>query len=120
ATIIPILLGSEGEPLDVGRATRTIPPGIRRAIAARDLGCIHPDCDAPAPRCEAHHVQHWTNGGPTALNNLVLLCPRHHWTIHHDQWRITFHEGIPHVIPPPLIDPEQRPRRNTMHNPPSG
>ncbi|HEX3812294.1 MAG TPA: DUF222 domain-containing protein, partial [Mycobacteriales bacterium] len=117
ATIIPILLGSEGEPLDIGRATRTIPPGIRRAIVARDLGCIHPDCDAPAPRCEAHHVQHWTNGGPTALNNLVLLCPRHHWTIHHDQWQITFHEGIPHVIPPPLLDPQQRPQRNTRHHP---
>jgi hypothetical protein len=99
ATIIPIVLGSEGEPLDVGRATRTIPPGIRRAIVARDLGCIHPDCDAPAQRCEAHHVRHWANGGATALSNLVLLCPRHHWTIHHDQWQIVFHEGIPHVIP---------------------
>jgi hypothetical protein len=120
ATIIPILLGSEGEPLDVGRQTRTIPPGIRRAIVARDLGCIHPDCDAPASQCQTHHVQHWANGGATALSNLVLLCPRHHWTIHHQNWQIVFHEGIPHVIPPPLLDPERQPRRNTMHNPPSG
>ncbi|HEX3815605.1 MAG TPA: DUF222 domain-containing protein [Mycobacteriales bacterium] len=119
ATIIPILLGSEGEPLDVGRQTRTIPLGIRRAIVARDLGCIHPDCDAPAQRCEVHHVHHWANGGATALSNLVLLCPRHHWTIHHDQWRITFLHGRPHVIPPPLLDPNQQPRRNTRHDAPN-
>jgi hypothetical protein len=115
ASVIPIVLGSDGEPLDVGRASRTIPAGIRRAVVARDIGCVHLDCDQPAPRCEVHHVRHWANGGPTALNNLVLLCPRHHWTIHHDQWRITFQKGIPYVIPPPLLDPEQRPRRNTSH-----
>jgi hypothetical protein len=115
ASIIPIVLGSDSEPLDIGRTSRTIPLGIRRAVVARDIGCVHLNCDAPAQRCEVHHVRHWANGGPTALNNLVLLCPRHHWTIHHDDWQITFQKGIPYVIPPPLIDPEQRPRRNSMH-----
>ncbi|HEX3811238.1 MAG TPA: DUF222 domain-containing protein [Mycobacteriales bacterium] len=115
ASVIPIVLGSDSEPLDVGRASRTIPLGIRRAVVARDIGCVHLGCDAPAPRCEVHHVRHWANGGPTALNNLVLLCPRHHWTVHHDDWQIVFQKGIPYVIPPPLLDPEQRPRRNTMH-----
>jgi hypothetical protein len=120
ASVIPIVLGSDSEPLDVGRASRTIPTGIRRAVVARDIGCVHPNCDQPAQHCEIHHVQHWANDGPTALNNLVLLCPRHHWTIHHDNWQITFIQGRPHVIPPPLIDPEQRPRRNTRHDLPSG
>jgi hypothetical protein len=120
ASIIPIVLGSDGEPLDVGRATRMIPLGIRRAVVARDIGCVHLGCDAPAQRCEVHHVRHWANGGSTAVGNLVLLCPQHHWTIHHENWQITFQKGIPYVIPPSLIDPEQRPRRNTMHHLPGG
>jgi hypothetical protein len=100
ATLIPAVLGSTSEPLDVGRATRTIPPAIRRALVLRDHGCIHPGCPRPADWCDAHHVQHWTHGGPTALTNLVLLCPEHHWTIHHTAWKITFLQGIPHLIPP--------------------
>jgi hypothetical protein len=115
ASVIPIVLGSDSEPLDVGRASRTIPLGIRRAVVARDIGCVHLNCDATAQRCEVHHVQHWANGGATALNNLVLLCPRHHWTIHHENWRIVFLGEIPHVIPPPILDPLQKPRRNTRH-----
>jgi hypothetical protein len=119
ASVIPIVLGSDSEPLDVGRASRTIPIGIRRAVVARDVGCVHLDCDATVQRCEVHHVRHWANGGATAVNNLVLLCPHHHWTIHHDNWQITFIQGIPHVIPPPLLDPQQQPRRNTRHHLPT-
>jgi hypothetical protein len=63
-------------------------------------------------------VQHWADGGPTALSNLVLLCHHHHWIVHHDDWRIAFLNGIPHVIPPPIVDPYQQPRRNTMHDQP--
>jgi hypothetical protein len=118
AAIIPIVLGANSEPLDVGRATRTIPAGIRRAVAARDIGCIHPGCTAPAAWCQTHHVQHWADGGPTALHNLVLLCHHHHWIVHHDNWQITFLNGLPHVIPPPIIDPHQQPKRNTMHDQP--
>jgi 5-methylcytosine-specific restriction protein A len=113
-----MVLGSQGEPLDIGRATRTIPAGIRRAVVARDIGCIHPGCTKPAAWCQAHHVKHWANGGPTALANLVLRCHQHHWIVHHDGWHITFREGIPHVIPPPLVDPRQQPRRNTTHDQP--
>jgi hypothetical protein len=118
AAIIPIVLGSQSEPLDIGRATRTIPTGIRRAVAARDIGCIHPGCSAPAAWCQTHHVQHWADGGPTALHNLVLLCHRHHWIVHHERWHIEFRDGIPYIIPPPVVDPRQRPRRNTMHDQP--
>jgi hypothetical protein len=64
--------------LDVGRATRTIPPAIRRALAARDGGCTHPGCGRPDRWCDAHHIVHWADGGPTSLDNLTLLCRRHH------------------------------------------
>jgi hypothetical protein len=115
SSVIPMVLGSQGEPLAIGRASRTITPEIRRAVVQRDIGCIHTDCDQPANHCQIHHVHHWANGGRTAIDNLVLLCPRHHWTIHHDDWRIVFIQAIPHVIPPPLIDPTQQPKRNTKH-----
>jgi hypothetical protein len=118
ASVIPMVLGSQGEPLDVGRASRTIPAGIRRAVVARDIGCVHPGCTAPAAWCQAHHVKHWADGGPTSLANLVLLCHRHHWIVHHDGWQIVLLGKLPHVIPPPLVDPRQQPRRNTMHDQP--
>ena len=57
ASVIPMVLGSQGEPLDIGRASRIIPPGIRRAVVARDVGCVHPACDQPATNCQTHHVQ---------------------------------------------------------------
>ena len=66
--------------LDVGRKTRTIPPAIRRALTARDTQCQFPGCSAR--RCDAHHVVHWADGGVTALDNLVLLCRRHHRLLH--------------------------------------
>lgn len=116
ASIVPVVLGAAGEPLDVGRATRTIPPAIRRALVVRDKGCIHPGCPKLAEWCDAHHVIPWLDGGATAVDNLVLLCSAHHWIVHHTAWRITFIDGIPHVIPPPLIDPGQRPQRNTLHD----
>jgi hypothetical protein len=118
AAIIPIVLGANSEPLDVGRATRTIPTGIRRAVVARDVGCVHPGCTAPAAWCQIHHVKHWADGGSTSLGNLVLLCHQHHWIVHHNGWQITFVDRIPHVIPPPILDPHQQPRRNTMHDQP--
>jgi uncharacterized protein DUF222/HNH endonuclease len=116
AAIIPTILGSNSEPLDLGRATRTIPPAIRRALILRDKGCIHPGCPRPADWTDAHHVRHWSAGGPTALTNLVLLCHKHHWIIHHTEWRIVFQQGIPYVVPPSLIDPDQTPQRNTLHD----
>ena len=71
---------ADGDVLDVGRKTRTIPPAIRRALAARDTGCRFPGCTSR--RCDAHHVEHWADGGATSLDNLVLLCRRHHRAVH--------------------------------------
>jgi hypothetical protein len=70
----------QGAVLDVGRRTRTIPSAIRRALTARDTRCQYPGCTAR--RCDAHHLVHWADGGATALDNLVLICRRHHRLVH--------------------------------------
>ena len=80
ASLVQMRHDAEGEVLDVGRKTRTIPPSIRRALAARDTGCRFPGCTSH--RCDAHHVQHWSDGGATSLDNLVLLCRPHHRAVH--------------------------------------
>jgi hypothetical protein len=88
AKIIPIVLSSDGLPLDVGRTTRTIPPAIRTALNERDKACKAPGCDRPLSWTDAHHVQSWLDGGITALSNLVLLCRRHHTMVHQGKLRI--------------------------------
>ena len=79
--IVTTVDGPRGEPLAVGRRTRGIPPAIRRALHNRDRGCRFPGCPA-THRLHGHHVRHWANGGETALDNLVLLCPTHHRLVH--------------------------------------
>ena len=81
---------ADGLPLDVGRAARTEPPGLRRALEARDQGCRWPGCDALAAWSTAHHINGWRRGGRTALNELVLLCHVHHACfVHQLGWTIT-------------------------------
>jgi hypothetical protein len=82
ATVSRIVSGPGREPLEVGRATRTVPAGLRRALDLRDRGCTHPGCDVPAHWCDAHHIVHWAHGGRTDLENLRLLCRRHHGWAH--------------------------------------
>jgi hypothetical protein len=113
ADIIPVLLGSEGRVLDIGRTTRIFPPHIRKAITARDQGCAFPGCTIPAPWCEAHHITYWSHGGPTGTDNGTLLCSHHHHLIHKENWTIQVKTGVPWFIPPPHIDPRQKPQRNT-------
>jgi hypothetical protein len=78
-----------------GRKTRTIPPALRRALRARDRGCRFPGCEARR-FVDGHHVQHWARGGPTTLENLVLLCRLHHRLVHEGGWqvdrRMRFHD----------------------------
>jgi hypothetical protein len=113
AKLIPIVLGAASEPLDIGRITRLIPTGIRRALTTRDRGCAFPGCDRPPSWCDAHHIIFWADGGKTALCNLCLLCGHHHDTIHHHGWTIVMRDGQPWFIPPPWIDPTQTPRLNS-------
>ena len=79
--------GPAGEILDVGRRTRTISPALRRALQARDRRCRFPGCRHR--RVDAHHIEHWADGGRTALDNLVLLCRRHHRAVHEEGFRVT-------------------------------
>jgi hypothetical protein len=110
AAIVPVVLGSASEPLDVGRSTRTIPAAIRRALTVRDGGCAWPGCDVPPARCDAHHVEHWADGGETEVCNLCLLCSRHHFFIHHDGWTLHIDpDAHPTFTPPRWIDAQQKP-----------
>jgi hypothetical protein len=113
ADIIPVVLGGEGQILDIGRASRVFPPHIRKAITARDQGCAFPQCTIPAPWCEAHHITYWSRAGTTGTGNGTLLCSHHHHVIHKEHWSIQMRTGIPWFIPPPHLDPARTPRRNT-------
>ncbi len=77
-----------GNPLSVGRASRTIPAPIRTALRLRDKGCRFPSCDRPPEWTDGHHIKHWADGGATALDNLVLLCRRHHRMVHESGWAL--------------------------------
>jgi Domain of unknown function (DUF222)/HNH endonuclease len=80
-----IIIDGPGQIIDVGRATRTVPDKLWRALVARDRHCTAAGCERPPGGCEAHHVWHWEHGGPTNLDNLVLLCWHHHRQQHiHD------------------------------------
>ena len=78
---------ARGRVLDVGRKHRVIPPTLRRALAHRDTTCQFPGCDRTC--CDAHHLRHWADGGETGLANLVLLCRRHHRSVHEEGYRVT-------------------------------
>ncbi len=86
ASIRRVVMAGRSEPLDVGRRTQVVPPAMRRAVIVRDRHCRFPGCDRPHAWCDAHHVVHWADGGPTAVRNLLLLCRRHHRLIHRPRW----------------------------------
>ncbi|MFC7546475.1 DUF222 domain-containing protein [Plantactinospora sp. GCM10030261] len=116
AGILPAVLNGDGQVLNMGRQRRLFTGAVRRALALRDGGCAFPGCDRPPRWTQAHHIVHWTDGGPTNLDNGVLLCGHHHRTVHHDGWQVQpIPGGRPHFIPPPWIDPQQHPRHNTYH-----
>ncbi|MGH3976196.1 MAG: DUF222 domain-containing protein, partial [Pseudonocardiaceae bacterium] len=112
--LIPVVLGSDSEPLDVGRAQRTVPLGIRRALVARDGGCCFPGCNRPPGICAAHHVLHWIDDGETKTGNCCLLCPMHHQQVHLQGWDVTIHGGRVEFQPPAIIDPDRRPLTNPL------
>lgn len=84
AELIPMTLGSDGEPLDVGRTERLATRAIRRAVAQRDRHCTFPGCDRQPSWCQVHHIVPWWAGGETSLANSTLLCQRHHTVVHRD------------------------------------
>ncbi|WP_210505195.1 HNH endonuclease signature motif containing protein [Naasia sp. SYSU D00057] len=115
ADIIPVVLGGESEPLDLGERRRLFATNQRLALALRDGGCIWPGCPEPPARCEAAHVKPWWAHGPTDLDNGVLLCRFHHRRFDNDGWTLRMLDGVPHLVPPPWIDAGQTPRRAGRH-----
>lgn len=89
AEIIPMVLGSKGEPLDVGRKVRLVDKGMRRAVIQRDKHCTYQGCSRPPSMCEVHHVVSWWMGGVTSLLNSALLCEAHHRLVHRDNLTAT-------------------------------
>jgi hypothetical protein len=82
--ITRIVIGPDGQPLDVGRTQRVFPPHIRKALELRDRHCVFAGCHAPTHWCDAHHVLEWVlDDGPTSVDNGALLCERHHTKVHH-------------------------------------
>lgn len=116
ADIIPIVMRGGSQPLDVGRRQRLVTGPLRRALIARDRGCVAPGCDRPPEWCDAHHLVHWANGGATSINNTALVCGYHHTLLHQGEWTARMIDGVPHLVPPPWIDPHQHPQRNTLHD----
>jgi hypothetical protein len=95
ASVTRVVMAGPSEPLDVGRRTPVVPPPMRRAVVVRDRHCTFPGCDRPQAWCDAHHVVHWADGGPTALSNLLLLCRRHHRQVHEGGFRVGMERGRP-------------------------
>ena len=103
----------DGRIVEVGARTRTIPPALRRALHHRDRGCQFPGCGLPFG--QGHHIRHWAHGGPTTLSNLVMLCRRHHRTVHEEGYQVEQQPDgelrfrrpdgrpLPDVPPPPAV-----------------
>ncbi|MEU8637398.1 DUF222 domain-containing protein [Amycolatopsis sp. NPDC048633] len=116
--LIPAVLGTKSEPLDIGRQRRLVSTPLRRALYLRDRGCAFPGCHRPPRHCQGHHIRHWADGGPTELGNLVLMCAHHHRLLHRSGWQVRIAaDGLPEFLPPAFLDKRRRPRRNNLHQP---
>lgn len=119
---IVITEDSQGEPLGIGRKSRTVPAAIQRAVRARDHHrCTFPGChNQRFLRC--HHVEHWANGGETSLDNLLLLCAKHHTLVHEGGFRIVkdYRDEWTFVKPDGIAVPGCGYLYEAMQNPPAG
>ncbi|CAN5342812.1 hypothetical protein BH09ACT10_BH09ACT10_16260 [soil metagenome] len=118
--ILPMVFAGKPFPLELGHDARLFSRAQRIALAARDGGCAFPGCDRPPPWCEGHHAKNpWAQGGETNIDEGVLLCARHHHTIHHHGWTVHLdHHNQPWFTPPASVDPQRKPRQNSRWKPP--
>src|SRR6266480_328989 len=100
-SVTRVLLSQDSMPVDVGRSKRVISGALGRALKARDGNCRWPACERSASMCDEHHLVHWIDGGPSDLDNLVLLCRRHHRMVHEGGWQLikTEHQEIVTIAP---------------------
>jgi hypothetical protein len=110
AVVHRLVYSGESTVLDFGRGTRTISSSLWAALVARDSHCRHPGCDRPASWCQGHHVVHYSQGGHTRLDNLVLACTRHHHIWHDKGWRLKLdQDGVLELTSPSGQCYESRP-----------
>ncbi len=88
AGIVTVLEDTDGNILNIGRKSRTVPSPVRRALNLRDQGCRFPSCTTESRYAEAHHIEHWCNGGETSLENLILICHHHQALLHEGKYRV--------------------------------
>jgi hypothetical protein len=109
------LLTPDGAILNLGRRQRLAAPSQKKALAARDHGCVVPGCGAPPEWCDVHHVIPWAEGGFTDVNSMILVCPRDHTAVHAGIDSVEMRDGIPWVRLPSWIDAFRPWVRNTTH-----
>ncbi len=102
-SVTRVLLDQDSLVIDVGRAKPKLHGSLRKALNLRDRHCRWPGCERPASYCDGHHLVHWAHGGPTDLDNLVLLCKRHHRMVHEGGWRLIKTDDGPIVVIAPTI-----------------
>lgn len=112
--VIPMVLGGQSEILDLGQEMRLAPDYIRRAILARDGGCFYPGCTVPPELLEMCHIDGYAQGGHTSVTSMTGGCSRHHHMADNGLLTLLLHNGLPHVVLPKHLDPEQLPRRNAF------
>ena len=103
----PVLFGHNGKILHLGTSNRFFNANQRRALAARDGGCIIPGCTVPPHLTQVHHLKGWRQGGPTDIDNAVLICNAGHASIETSGWDIDMRDGRPWVRGPLIFDPTQ-------------
>ena len=103
SSIARVLLNSESLVIDVGRSKRVVSEPGRRALAARDGHCRWSECDRPPSRSAAHHLVHWIHGGSSDLDNLTLLCHRHHRLVHEGGWQLVRADDGRMLTIPPVV-----------------
>ena len=107
ADIIPSIFGSDGQPLYLGRTQRAHNQAQRMALFARDQACV--DCGLAAQACDFHHILPWEQGGPTNIDNLVLLCPKCHRRAHRHDHQHAYHKRRRHRTTPPTTHHHRHP-----------
>jgi hypothetical protein len=103
ASVTRIVLDAQSMVIDVGRAKRTISGPQRKALNARDRHCVWPGCERPVTYTSGHHLKHWFFGGGGELENLALLCYRHHWNVHEGGWQIVRGDDGRMLTIPPVV-----------------
>jgi hypothetical protein len=112
--VVPMLEDARGDTIDVGRKRRTIPAALRRALSARDGGCVFPGCDN-SRFVDGHHLVHWLDGGDTSLENTAQLCRGHHRFVH--EWGFAISKTADGFV---FFGPDGAPIRNTVERPAIG